>query len=73
VEAAIDLTMAILYGKSIPQLADAVRSNVIRRIETLVGLQVTEVNIVIGDVYFEGEGGPSAAQAEGVEEPGRVR
>jgi uncharacterized alkaline shock family protein YloU len=72
VEAAVDLTMAALYGKSIPQLVEAVRNNVIRRIETLVGLRVTEVNIVIGDVYFEGEGVWSGAQAEPVEETARV-
>lgn len=64
VEAAVDLTMAILYGESIPQVVESVRSNVIKRIETLVGLHVTEVNIVVGDVYFEGEGGWSGEEAE---------
>jgi uncharacterized alkaline shock family protein YloU len=72
VEAAVDLTMAILYGKSIPQVVDAIRSNVIRRIETLVGLRVTEVNIVIGDVYFEGEGAWSGAQTGPAEETVRA-
>jgi uncharacterized alkaline shock family protein YloU len=52
IEAAVDLTMAVEYGKAIPQLSEAVRSNVINRIETLVGLRVTEVNIMITDVIL---------------------
>ena len=55
IEAAVDLTMSVQYGKSIPTVAESVRSNVIRRIENLVGLRVTEVNIVVDDIYFEGE------------------
>src|SRR5215212_4420782 len=45
VEAAVDLTMTVRYGLSIPQISDAVRRNVINRIENLVGLSVREVNI----------------------------
>jgi uncharacterized alkaline shock family protein YloU len=52
IEAAVDLTMAVEYGKEIPQLSEAVRSNVINRIETLVGLRVTEVNITVTDVIL---------------------
>ncbi|HET6659559.1 MAG TPA: Asp23/Gls24 family envelope stress response protein, partial [Rubrobacter sp.] len=37
-EAAIDLTLTAEYGKSIPQLAEAVRRNVANRVESLVGL-----------------------------------
>ena len=51
-EAAIDLDMSVEYGKSIPQLSEAVRRNIINRIENLVGLQVTEVNITVNDVLF---------------------
>src|ERR671913_2227603 len=46
-EAAIDLTLTAEYGKSIPQLAEAVRRNVANRVESLVGLRVTEVNITV--------------------------
>lgn len=52
VEAAVDLTMAVEYGKSIPQISEAVRRNVINRIENLVGLNVTEVNLTINDVII---------------------
>jgi uncharacterized alkaline shock family protein YloU len=54
-EAAIDLTMAIEYGKSIPQISEAVRRNVTDRVENLVGLRVTEVNITVNDVQFREE------------------
>ena len=54
-EAAIDLTMAIEYGKSIPQISETVRRNVINRVENLVGLRVTEVNITVNDVQFPEE------------------
>lgn len=52
IEAAIDLTLTAEYGKSIPQLAEAVRRNVVNRVENLVGLKVTEVNIVVSNIYF---------------------
>ena len=51
-EAAIDLTLTAEYGKSVPQLAEAVRRNVINRVENLVGLRVTEVNITVHNVFF---------------------
>ncbi len=51
-EAAIDLTATAEYGKSIPQLAEAVRRNVVNRVESLVGLRVTEVNVTVSNVFF---------------------
>jgi uncharacterized alkaline shock family protein YloU len=51
-EAAVDLTLTAEYGKAIPQLAEAVRRNVINRVENLVGLRVTEVNITVSNVFF---------------------
>jgi uncharacterized alkaline shock family protein YloU len=52
VEAAVDLTVTVEYGRVIPRVAEAVRSNVVRRVEDLVGLRVTEVNISVTDVFF---------------------
>ena len=52
VEAAIDVTLTVEYGKSIPQIAQAVRQNIINRVENLVGLNVTEVNVAVNDVFF---------------------
>lgn len=55
-EAAIDLTMAVEFGKSIPLVTDAVRRNVIGRVESLLGLRVARVGITVVDVLV-GEGG----------------
>ena len=52
VESAIDVTLTVEYGKSIPQIAEAVRRNIINRVENLVGLNVTEVNVSVNDVFF---------------------
>ena len=54
-EAAIDLSMAVEYGRPIPQISEAVRRNVINRVENLVGLRVTEVNITINDALLPEE------------------
>ena len=54
-EAAVDLTMAVEYGTPIPQTTEAVRNNVINRVESLTGLRVTEVNITVNDVQFPEE------------------
>ena len=54
-EAAIDLTLTAEYGKSIPQLSEAVRRNVINRVESLVGLKVNEVNIDVTNIFFPQE------------------
>ncbi len=66
-EAAVDLTVAVEYGVSIPQVAQAVRRNVINRVESLVGLRVTEVNITVNDVQFAEER-PMLGQQEQVKE-----
>jgi uncharacterized alkaline shock family protein YloU len=69
-EAAIDLTMAVEYGQSIPRLTDAVRRNVINRVESLVGLRVTEVNIQVSDVQVPEER-PMLREQEQAEEMAR--
>ena len=59
-EAAVDLTMAVEFGKSIPLVTDAVRRNVINRVESLLGLRVARVGITVVDVLV-GEGAGGAA------------
>jgi uncharacterized alkaline shock family protein YloU len=49
-EAAVDLSTTIEYGQSIPQITEAVRRNVINRVESLTGLRVSEVNITVNDI-----------------------
>ncbi len=69
-EAAIDLTMAIEYGQSIPQITEAARRNVINRVESLAGLRVTEVNITVNDVQVPEER-PMLGEQEETEEMAR--
>ena len=69
-EAAIDLTMAVEYGVSIPQVTEAARRNVINRVENLVGLRVAEVNITVNDVQFPEER-PMLGQQQEVERQAR--
>ena len=63
-EAALDLTLTAEYGKSVPQLAEAVRRNVINRVENLVGLRVTEVNITVSNVFFPQQEAEAQRQRE---------
>ncbi|MDX6379836.1 MAG: hypothetical protein QOI57_860 [Rubrobacteraceae bacterium] len=54
-ESAVALTMSVEYGKSIPQISETVRRNVINRVENLTGLRVVEVNITVNDVLLPDE------------------
>ena len=54
-EAAIDLSMAIEYGRSIPRITEAVRRNVVNHLENMTGLRVHEVNITVNDVVLTDE------------------
>jgi uncharacterized alkaline shock family protein YloU len=65
-EAAVDLTVVIDYGESIPQVTQSIRENVIRRIEGITGLTVTEVNVAVNDLYLPGDDQDEA-------EPARVQ
>ncbi|HJQ28539.1 MAG TPA: Asp23/Gls24 family envelope stress response protein [Rubrobacter sp.] len=49
-QAAVDMTVNVPYGHSIPELTGAVRERVIERVQNLTGLEVTEVNITVNDV-----------------------
>ena len=64
-EAAVDLTVVIEYGESIPRVTQQIRENVIRRIEGITGLSVTEVNVAVNDLHIPGD--------ESDNEPARVQ
>lgn len=51
-QAAVDLVLVVEYGVSIVDVAQAVRRNVISSIEGITGLEVTEVNVSVNDVYL---------------------
>lgn len=61
VEAAVDVRIVTDYGAAIPQVAEAIRTNIANRIEMMTGLKVKEINIDVVDLYFESD--------ERVEEP----
>jgi uncharacterized alkaline shock family protein YloU len=54
-ETAIDLRMSVRYGVSIPQIADAVRQNIVGRVQSMTGLVVKEVNIEVSDIVLPEE------------------
>jgi len=64
-EAAVDLKVVLEYGESIPNVSQAIRENVIRRIEGITGLSVTEVNVTVNDLHMAGD--------EQDDEPSRVQ
>ncbi len=54
-DAAVTMSVVIDYGESIPEVAQAIRDNVVRRIEATTGLHVTAVDISVTDLYFPGD------------------
>jgi len=54
-QAAIDVQLVAEYGVAITDLAQGIRRNVISAVERMTGLEVTEVNIEVQDVYLESE------------------
>lgn len=54
-QAAADIDLVADYGVPVHELAASVRENVINAIETMTGLEVTEVNINIDDVHLPHE------------------
>jgi uncharacterized alkaline shock family protein YloU len=47
--------VVVEYGVPIVDVANAVRDNVSSRVERMTGLEVTEVNVTVDDIYLEGE------------------
>lgn len=64
-QAAVDLDIVAEYGVAIADLAAAIRRNVVDAVERMTGLEVTEVNITVHDVFLESE--------ESDEEPATTR
>ena len=61
-QAAVDLDLIVEYGVSIPDLAAGVRRNVITAVEKICGLEITEVNITVGDVHMAGDEAEESAE-----------
>ncbi|MGI5164601.1 Asp23/Gls24 family envelope stress response protein [Spirillospora sp. CA-253888] len=81
-QTAVDIDLVVDYGVSIPDLASAVRENIINQVEHMTGLEVVEVNISVDDIHLpdddkdddSGDGGKDAqAKQEAQAEKPRVR
>ena len=51
-QAAVDVTIVVEYPMPVHQVAASVRSAITTAIETLVGLEVVEVNVDVNDVHL---------------------
>jgi uncharacterized alkaline shock family protein YloU len=51
-QAAIDIGIVADYGVAIHELAAGIRRNVILAVERMTGLDVTEVNVTVHDIYL---------------------
>ena len=51
-QVAVDVTIVAEYPAPLQDVADGVRANIIRAVETIVGLEVTEVNVTVNDVHL---------------------
>ncbi|MGI8578680.1 MAG: Asp23/Gls24 family envelope stress response protein [Nocardioidaceae bacterium] len=55
-QAAVDIDIVADYGVAIADLAAGIRRNVIASVERMTGLEVTEVNVTVHDIFLD-EGG----------------
>jgi uncharacterized alkaline shock family protein YloU len=65
VEAAIDLTMGIEYGRDILRTVDEVRRRISDRLQNMTGLHVTEMNVTISEIIFPEGGGRRRPMGDG--------
>jgi uncharacterized alkaline shock family protein YloU len=63
-QAAVDIDIVVEYGHSIVEVAEAIRQNVIERIEGMTGLEVVEVNVGVDDLHLEGSDDDDASRVE---------
>ncbi len=49
---AVHLTVGFRYGAKLPEVAERIREKVVNRVENLVGLAVTEVNVSATNIVF---------------------
>lgn len=51
-QVAVDVTIVAEYPAPLQDVADGVRQNIIQAVESIVGLEVTEVNVTVNDVHL---------------------
>lgn len=62
-QVAVDVTIVAEYPTPLQEVADGVRSGVIRAIQTIVGMEVTEVNVTVNDVHLPSDDANDNAEA----------
>jgi len=62
-EVAIDVIIVVEYGRVAMEVATAVKANVARQANHMLGMRVTEVNVTVDDVSLPGERRPSSKPA----------
>lgn len=54
-QSAVDVDVVLEYGVAIADVAEGIRRNVIRSVERMTGLEVTEVNVSVLDIFIPGD------------------
>jgi uncharacterized alkaline shock family protein YloU len=68
-EVAIDVVIVVEYGRIALEVATAVKANVARAANHMLGMRVTEVNVTVDDVRLPGEQAPRRAAPDDDAEP----
>ena len=63
-QAAVDIDIVVEYGHSIVEVAEAIRQNVIDRIEGMTGLEVVEVNVGVDDLHLASDDDEEGSRVE---------
>lgn len=72
-QAAADVSIIAEYGVAIHELAEAIRRNIIRAVERMTGLEVTEVNVTVTDVHLDLGNDDDEDEQQAIEEAPRVQ
>jgi uncharacterized alkaline shock family protein YloU len=62
-QVAVDVSLVAEYPVPLQDVADGVRISVTAAIETLVGMEVTEVNVTVNDIHLPGDDKVDDAEA----------
>ncbi|MFL1377831.1 MULTISPECIES: Asp23/Gls24 family envelope stress response protein [unclassified Nocardiopsis] len=72
-QAAVDIDLVVEYGTAIQDLATAVRRNVTNAVEKMTGLEVTEINIRVGDIHLPDDDDGDGARGDTADAAPRVQ
>jgi uncharacterized alkaline shock family protein YloU len=63
-DATIDIAIRVEFGHVVHEVVEKVRASVISQSERLLGLKVSEVNVLVGDVAFDSGDSDSADSSD---------